>query len=166
MRYPVSVYSALEGIAASVAASPEFRDVEVLKAFVRRERGAFVLALIVDRAGGVDTDLCESISRHLIRRVEALPPPVPDYRVEVSSAGLERPLLTPEHYQRYTGKLAKVITTLRIVNRTDFTGSIVDVSEDAVTIADPHAGLTPIPYAAIKRAHLVYDPAQDLKKKR
>jgi hypothetical protein len=35
-----------------------------------------------------------------------------------------------------------------------------------VTIRDPHAGPTPIPFAAIKRAHLIYDPSTDLKKKR
>jgi|SRR5579864_196763 len=158
--------AAFEEIVASVASAPQFRDVEVLKAGVRRERGAYVMSLIVDRPTGVDTDLCEAISRHLIRRAEALPPPVPAYQVEVASAGLDRPLLTPAHYRRFAGRLAKVITTLRIANRTEFTGAIGTVSADAVTIEDPHAGPTPVPYAAIKRANLVYEPSEDLKKRR
>jgi ribosome maturation factor RimP len=166
MTGPQSVYSDLVAIAASVAKAPEFRGVEVLKSVVRRERGSYVLSLIVDCEDGVDTDLCEEISRYLIRRVDELPPPIPNYRVEVASAGLDRPLLTPAHYRRFAGQRIKVITTLRIANRTEFSGAIGHVNEEAVTVADPYAGPTPIPYAAIKRANLIYDPAQDLKKKR
>jgi ribosome maturation factor RimP len=157
--------TALEEIAASVPAAPEFRDVEVLKTLVRREGRAQVLSLTIDRDGGVDTDLCEAISRHLIRRIDALDPPLADYRVEVASAGLERPLLTPSHYQRFRGRQAKVVTTLHIGNRVEFTGPIDVATDDAVTILDKHAGPTAIPYAAVKRAHLVYDPALDFKKK-
>ena len=158
--------SALEEIASSVPASPEFRDVEVLKVTVGREHRAYVVALIVDRAGGVDTDLCQAISKHLIRKIDTLDPPVDDYRVEVASAGLERPLLVPAHFARFRGAPAKVVTSLHIANRVEFTGAIGAVTEEAVTILDPHAGPTPIPYPAIKRAHLVYDPSQDLKKKK
>jgi ribosome maturation factor RimP len=158
--------SALEEIAAAVPSVPEFHDVEILKATVGRQNRAYVVTLMIDRDGGVDTDLCEAISKYLIRRIDALDPPVEDYRVEVASAGLERPLLVPAHYRRFRGALAKVVTTLHIGNRVDFTGAIGAVTDAAVTILDPHAGPTPIPYAAIKRAHLVYDPSQDLKKKR
>lgn len=166
MTVPQSVYSEMEAIAGSVAKSPEFRGVEVLKSVIRRERGSYVISLVVDSEGGVDTDLCEKISRYLIRRVDELPPPGPNYRVEVASAGLDRPLLTPAHYRRFAGRRAKVITTLRIANRTEFTGAIGQVNEEFVTIADPYAGPTPIPYAAIKRANLIYDPGEDLKRKR
>ena len=158
--------SALEEIAATVSSVPEFRDVEVLKATVGREHRAYVVGLLVDRDGGVDTNLCEAISKYLIRRIDALDPPVENYRVEVASAGLERPLLIPAHFRRFRGALAKVVTSLHIGNRVDFTGAIGAVTDEAVTILDPHAGPTPIPYAAIKRAHLVYDPSQDLKRKR
>jgi ribosome maturation factor RimP len=153
----------LEDLAVTVPST--FQDVEVLRTTVRRENRAHVLSLVIDREGGVDTDLCEAISRYLIRRIDALDP-LADYRVEVASAGLERPLLTPSHYRRFRGKVAKVVTSLHIGNRIEFTGPIDVVTEDAVTILDPHAGPTPIPYAAIKRAHLVYDPSQDLKRKR
>ena len=158
--------TALLDIAASVASAPEFFGIEVLKAVVRRENRALVVSLIVDREDGVDTDLCEAISRYLIRRIDALDQPPADYRVEVASAGLERPLLSPAHYRRFRGKDAKVVTSLHIGNRIEFSGPIGTVTDEAVTILDPHAGPTPIPYAAIKRAHLIYDPVQDFKKKK
>lgn len=143
-----------------------FGGVEILRTLVRREGRTQVLSLVVDREGGMDTDSCARISRFIINRIEALDPPIEDYRVEVSSAGLERPLLTAEHYRRFRGRPAKVITSLHIGNRVEFNGPIDVVTDEAVTIRDPHAGPTPIPFAAIKRAHLIYDPATDLKKKR
>jgi len=124
------------------------------------------MSLIVDREGGMDTDSCARISRFIINRIYALDPPIDDYRIEVSSAGLERPLLTAEHYRRFRGQPAKVVTSLHIGNRVEFSGPIDVVTDETVTIRDPHAGPTPIPFAAIKRAHLIYDPASDLKKKR
>jgi ribosome maturation factor RimP len=157
---------ALEEIVESVASQPAFRGVEVLKSFVRREHRAYVLGMLIDREGGVDTDLCEAISRYLLRRAEELATPGGDYRVEVASAGLDRPLLTPAHFRRFAGQRAKVITSLRIGNRIEFEGPIGEVGTDAVTILDKHAGPSPIPYAAMKRANLVYDPTEDLKKKR
>ena len=154
--------TALERIAARLPLT--FDGLELIKTSVRREGRSQVLSLIVDRHGGVDTDLCEAISRHLARAIDALSPPIVDYRIEVASPGLERPLITPAHYRRFAGERAKVVTSLHIGNRVEFTGPIGDVTEEAVTILDPHAGPTPIPYAAIKRAHLVYDPRDDLKK--
>lgn len=153
----------LEEIAASVPGA--FGGVEVLRTLLRREGRTQVLSLIVDREGGMDTDSCGRISRYIINRIDALDPPIEDYRIEVSSAGLERPLLTAEHYRRFRGRPAKVITSLHIGNRVEFSGPIDAVTDEAVTIRDPHAGPTPIPFAAIKRAHLIYDPSTDLKKK-
>lgn len=158
------MHDALDAIAAAVPAT--FGGVEVLKTALHREGRTQVVSLIVDRDGGMDTDSCARISRFVINRIEALDPPVEDYRVEVSSAGLERPLLAPEHYRRFRGRPAKIVTSLRIGNRVEFNGPIAAVTDDAVTIDDPHAGATPVPFAAIKRAHLIYDPTSDLKKKR
>ena len=157
---------ALETIIASVADAPEFSGIEVLKSSVRRERGSLVASLLIDRERGVDTDLCEAVSRYIIRRADALPQPVRQFQVEVSSAGLERPLFSPAHFRRFAGSRAKVVTTLRIANRTDFEGSIESVGETDVTIGDFHTGSVRIPYATIKRANLVYEPREDLRKDR
>lgn len=148
-----------------ITTAPAFRDVEVLKLAIRKEHSAYHVSLMIDREGGVDSNLCESISRYIERRIDELPPPVPLYTMEVASAGVERPLLKPEHYLRFKGRMINVITSLRVKNRTEFTGSIADADDNAVTIDDKYAGITPLPYGAIKRAHLVYDPRSDLNRK-
>ena len=142
----------------------EFPSIEVLKSNVRRERGAYVLAVIIDRKGGVDTQLCEYVTRFIAKRADALTPPAGPYTIEVASAGLDRPLLTPAHFARFIGSEARIITTLRIANRVEFTGRIESADDVKVDIADRYAGRVEIPYATIKRANLVYEPAADLKR--
>jgi len=141
-----------------------FPGIEVLKAGAHRERGVLSVKVVVDRAGGVDTALCEKISKYVTQRLDVLEP-IAQYRVEVQSAGVERPLLSPEHFRRFAGRGARVITSLHIKNRVEFSGPIVASGEQSVTLADPHAGEVEIPYAAIKRAHLTYEPREDLRKK-
>jgi ribosome maturation factor RimP len=155
----------IEAICEQAIAAPSFAGTEILKLAVRKEHLVFHICMTIDREGGVDANLCEAISRFIERRIEELPPPVPLFSLEVASAGVARPLLRPEHYRKFAGRTINVITTLRIKNRTEFTGSIARADENAVTVDDKYAGVTPIPYAAIKRANLVYDPREDLKRK-
>jgi ribosome maturation factor RimP len=160
-----SIHHEIEEICRTVTDVPAFRGVELLKLAIHKERRVYHVSLMIDREGGVDSDLCEAVSRYIERRIDELPPPVPLFSIEVASAGVERPLLTPEHYRRFKGRMINVITTLRVKNRTEFTGSIADADDNAVTVEDKYAGITPLPYAAIKRAHLVYDPRSDLNRK-
>jgi ribosome maturation factor RimP len=160
-----SVQQQLEAICAGLATAPAFCDLEVLKIAIHKEHRVYHVSVTIDKDVGVDSNLCEAVSRHIERRIEELPPPVPLFTIEVASAGVERPLLRPEHYRRFKGRPINVITTLRVKNRTEFTGSIADADDNAVIIDDKYAGVTPLPYAVIKRAHLVYDPRSDLNRK-
>jgi ribosome maturation factor RimP len=160
-----SPHQDIEQICSHLTEVPAFRDLEILKLAIHKEHRVYHVSLTLDREGGIDSDLCEAVSRHIERRIDELPPPVPLFTIEVASAGVERPLLTPAHYRRFKGRMINVITTLRVKNRTEFTGSIADADDNAVTVDDKYAGITPLPYAAIKRAHLVYDLRSDLKRK-
>ena len=90
------------------------------------------LEITIDRESGVDSNLCEAVSRYVENRIEELPPPVPLFQLEVASAGLARPLLRPEHFARFRGREINVITTLRIKNRVEFTGPISHADGTAV----------------------------------
>lgn len=154
----------IEDICDALPSVPAFHDIEVLRSTIRRERGTFHIGLIIDRPGGVGTAVCEAVARHIERCMDELAPVVPLFQLEVASAGVARPLLKPDHYRRFQGKAINLITNMRIGNRTEFTGTIAAADDNAVTVDDKYVGLTPIPYAAIKRANLVYDPRDDLKK--
>lgn len=148
------------------AIAQAFPDVEIVKCTVVREHGTWVVRVVVDRDGGVSIDLCEDMNRRLAQRIDEMGQNAPDYQIEVESAGLERPLLTPANYRRFAGKQAKVVTSQPLANRVEFTGPIIAADDVAAVIDDPHAGATAVPYAIIKHARLVYDPRSDLKKPR
>ena len=141
-------------------------DIEIVRCTIVREHGTWVVRVVVDREGGVSIDLCEDINRRLAQRIDEMGQGAPEYQIEVESAGLERPLVTPAHYRRFAGKQAKVVTSQPLANRVEFTGSIVAADDIAVVIDDPHAGATAVPYAIIKHARLVYDPRSDFKRSR
>ena len=153
----------IESIVDAVVA--EFAGVELVRRLVVRERGGYSIRVMLDREGGVSTLLCETVSKSIAQRIDALATPAPDYELEVASAGLDRPLFSPAHFRRFAGRRAKIVTSKPVGNRVDFSGPIVTADETVVVIDDPHAGATPVPHALIKRAHLIYDASADFKRK-
>ncbi len=119
-------------------------DVEVLSAEVH---GGTVVRLFIDHPEGVTLGLCERVTHALPEIREA-------YALEVSSPGPKRPLTKPDHFRRFLGRKARVRTREEHDDRQTYTGEIVGVSDDAVTIA-ADTGVTAIPYADITRSNLV-----------
>ena len=86
----------------------EFYNVEFLK-----EGRDWFLRVYIDKAESgeesyVDTDDCEKVSRFLSEKLDELDPIEQNYYLEVSSPGLDRELLTPEHYERFSGRQVEV----------------------------------------------------------
>jgi ribosome maturation factor RimP len=108
-----------------------------------------LLRVTIDRPGGVDLDLCERVSRELSPLRER-------YALEVSSPGIERPLVKPEHFQRAVGSRVAVRTEHAVDGRRQFRGTLTDARDDEIEI-DLDGERAQLPYAAIRRATLVED---------
>jgi ribosome maturation factor RimP len=124
-------------------------EVEVLLA---EQPSPGLVRVTIDRPGGaVDLDLCERVSRELS--------PLRDrYALEVSSPGIERPLVKPEHYRIAVGSRVHVRTSDPVDGRRTFTGTLTDAGNDEIEI-DLDGARVRLPYAVIRRAHLVADQA-------
>jgi ribosome maturation factor RimP len=109
------------------------------------------LRVVIDRPGGVDLDLCERVSRELSPLRER-------YALEVSSPGLDRPLVKPEHYRRAVGERVAVRTGAPIEGRRRFDGGLQAADDDGIEI-DQDGHPVRIRYAEIRRSHVVYEPA-------
>jgi ribosome maturation factor RimP len=110
---------------------------------------AETLRLYIDRPGGVDLALCESVTGELRELLDR-------YALEVSSPGIDRPLTKPEHYRRFLGRRVRVRTEEAIDGRRNFTGTLAEADEDSVLVAAEGAPVR-IPIAGIKRSNLVGD---------
>jgi ribosome maturation factor RimP len=81
----------------------ELYDVEY-----RREQIGWVLRIFIDKAGGVKLSDCELVSRPIGNAIEASGILNTRYFLEVSSPGLDRPLITEKDFLRNNGKEVKL----------------------------------------------------------
>jgi ribosome maturation factor RimP len=105
-------------------------------------------------AGAVSLGECSRVSEHLSVLLDLEDPVGHPYTLEVSSPGLDRPLFTPADFRRFTGKLAAVITTERVLNQTFFRGRIESSDETRVNLRIEGNKLAEIPFAIINKANL------------
>ena len=110
---------------------------------------AETLRLYIDHPGGVDLALCETVTGELRDLLES-------YSLEVSSPGVDRPLTKPEHFRRFLGRRVKVQTHEAIAGQRNFTGTLAEADEEAVSVA-AESGAVRIPFAGIRRSNLIPD---------
>ena len=119
-----------------------------------RVSGANLLRILIDKDGGVTVDDCALVSNHLIRLFEV--EGVPYDRLEVSSPGLDRPLITHEDYERFKGELVNVQTNLPINGRKNFKGILEGLNaEQEVVISIENDQQISIDLREIRRTKLV-----------
>ncbi|MBO5340757.1 MAG: ribosome maturation factor RimP [Oscillospiraceae bacterium] len=78
-------------------------DVEYVK-----EAGTWFLRIYIDKEGGVSIEDCEAVSRPLSDKLDEADPIEGSYTLEVSSAGADRVLKKPEHFQQFMGAEVEV----------------------------------------------------------
>ena len=78
-------------------------DVEYVK-----EAGCYFLRVYIDKEGGVSINDCEAVSRPLSDALDESDPIEDSYVLEVSSAGADRVLKKPEHFNQFLGDEVEV----------------------------------------------------------
>lgn len=120
--------------------------------------GSLLRVYIDESVRGVTIDDCERASREISALLDVNDPVAGRYTLEVSSPGLERPLFTQAHFERYAGEQVKVSVNLPIDGRRRFQGRIAAVDGDRVTIEQDGKPVE-IAHANIAKARLVPDYA-------
>jgi ribosome maturation factor RimP len=67
-----------------------------------------IYRVLITKTGGVNLDLCATISNELSPFLDVHPPMSGQYRLEVSSPGIERKLTKPVHFQNALEEKIKV----------------------------------------------------------
>ena len=151
---------AFERVVHAVPHEAEFGAVEIVRTTVRPGRET-QLTVMLDREGGLDIATCERVAARINAALDAFPD---EYTLEVSSAGLSRPLIKIEDYDRFRGRSAKIITTTLVASAKTHRGVLGGTSGQDVILQTGAKNETelPIPFAAIKSANLEYDIRADL----
>lgn len=94
--------------------------------------GRGLMRIYIDKPGGITIEDCVAVSNHLshLFTVENI-----DYdRLEVSSPGLDRPLVRPQDYLRFAGEPVTLKLRVPLDNRRKLSGRLLGLENDVVTL--------------------------------
>ncbi|TIX41257.1 MAG: ribosome maturation factor RimP, partial [Mesorhizobium sp.] len=124
-------------------------------------QNGLTLQIMAEREDGTMTvEDCEEVSRAVSPALDVEDPIEKAYHLEVSSPGIDRPLVRKSDFTTWTGHLVKMETSVLVGDRKRFKGKIAESDDDGVLIARDKAayGEEPtvrVPYDAIADARLV-----------
>ncbi len=140
---------------------------EVVEVELRGSGKARMLRIVIDKLSGVTHEDCANLSREVgtILDVEDVVPGN-SYLLEVSSPGLDRKLLRPADYERFTGSKVKLKTRTPVNGNQHFEGRLQNFHEGRLTLevgtprkkgrpGDAGAQTLEIELANVEKANLV-----------
>lgn len=117
---------------ASQAAEDE--GLELVSADMFGSGKKILLRIMVDKKEGVTISDCERMSRSLEALLDVEDPIKGPYILEVSSPGIDRPLIKQADFEKNIEKLVRIVTKEKIDDQTFFIGRIIDVGKGWIRI--------------------------------
>ena len=121
-----------------------------------------VLQVMAENAdGSMTVDDCAEISRALSPALDVDDPISKAYHLEISSPGIDRPLVRREDFERWSGHEAKLETAIPIDGRRRWRGVILGLEGDAVHVRMAEIGgeKVHVPLGELSDARLVLTDA-------
>lgn len=154
------MHAGLEGRIVAIIA-PAIKDLgyELVRVSVLgRERPT--VQVMADRADGAQINVndCQTIS-HAVSAVLDVNDPIPGrWTLEVSSAGIDRPLTRVKDWIRFVGHLARVELSIPVAGRRRINGIILGADSTTARVREAEIDYD-IPFTDIRRAKLVLTDA-------
>ena len=115
-------------------------------------RGTQVIRVLLERNEGTDLDAIGSASRWVSDLLDQTDPISAPYVLEVSSPGIDRPLIKRSDFSRFAGETVRM-KVLRGEKRASVNGVLVGIEGDDVTV-DVDGERVCVPYETIQKARL------------
>ncbi|MDD9911128.1 MAG: ribosome maturation factor RimP [Ahrensia sp.] len=149
-----------EGLDACIAAivAPVIEDLgfRLVRARMMQHNGLTMQIMAERPDGTISINDCESISRAVSPVLDVADPVSQAYNLEVSSPGIDRPLVRRSDFETWAGHVAKIETAYLVEGRKRFRGRLIAVEGDDVVLRrDAEEGNQRVPLLAISSAHLV-----------
>ena len=129
-----------------------YRTVRVLMTNGRRA----TLQIMAERLDDlpITLDDCAEISRSISALLDVVDPIAGAYTLEISSPGIDRPLVRAEDYDRFRGFEAKIELATPLQGQRRFRGRLIGIAEGALRLLT-EAGEMRLPLNAVGRAKLI-----------
>ncbi|MBP9752418.1 MAG: ribosome maturation factor RimP [Proteobacteria bacterium] len=123
-----------------------------------------ILQIMIDRldGAGITLDDCTKVSNLTSILLDQIDVISDAYNLEISSPGLDRPLVKPSHFMKFVGSNVSVFTHILIKNRKKFIGVLEKCDECGITlqVSEPLVDGSmeaQIPFSDIRSAKLKID---------
>ena len=154
-----------QGLEARIAAivEPAIEQVgyRLVRVRVSAMNGA-TLQIMAERADGTMTvEDCEAVSRAVSPVLDVDDPMDRAYHLEVSSPGIDRPMVRKSDFETWSGQLLKLETTRLVSGRKRFRGRVTKVDAEGITLerdgvaSEGGEAIVEIPFDAIAEARLI-----------
>jgi ribosome maturation factor RimP len=149
--------AAIAAIVEPVLASMDFRLVRVR---LSGQNGLTMQVMAERNDGTMTVEDCQSVSRALSPVLDVEDPVDKAYHLEISSPGIDRPMVRRSDFKRWSGHLIKCETGVMVDGRKRFRGVITFADDDGFTLRRDQAsyGDEPqvrIPFEALTDAKLI-----------
>lgn len=114
------------------------------------------LRIYIDNEAGITVDDCVEVSHQVSAVLDVEDPISMAYNLEISSPGLERPLFTAEHYQRFIDNEVQLILRQSTDRKRKWRGIIKNADQKMVSLMVEDKILD-FALNNIQKAHLVAD---------
>lgn len=147
-------------IEALIAAESAAAGYELVRVQVMGGGKYATLQIMAERQDGVGMTVedCACISRLVSAKLEADADLADRYDLEVSSPGIDRPLVKLADFARFQGHVAKIEVGAPVEGQRRFQGTITGVEGEEILL-DTDKGAVRLPFAGIERAKLVLTDA-------
>ncbi|MBI4355548.1 MAG: ribosome maturation factor RimP [Candidatus Omnitrophica bacterium] len=129
-------------------------SVELVDVTYARQGRGMVLRLLVDTVKGITLAECARLNEMLSQALDGSTLFEEPYTLEVSSPGLDRPLVTRRDFERVLGRRIEVATRVPVQDKSFYRGTAIDINDEAVTVVIAKGEAVAIPLSAIQKATL------------
>ncbi len=147
-------------LSATITPTIEAMGYELVRvAVLGRERPT--VQVMADRADGAQIGIedCEAIAAAVGAVLDVDDPMPGAWQLEVSSAGIDRPLTRVKDWNRFSGHLARVEMAVPIDGRRRFSGTVLGADETHAQVRLDDGTDVAVPLASLRRAKLVLTDA-------
>jgi ribosome maturation factor RimP len=133
---------------------------ELVEAECLRMPSRWLIRIYMDKEGGVTLADCSEISHQLGDVLDVHDVPPGPYTLEVSSPGLDRPLVRDKDFLKYQGAAVDIRLREKVAGVKHFKGKLVEFLEvdgQKLLVVDVSGTSYRIPRHMVVKAHLVYE---------
>ncbi len=137
----------------------EVEGIELVHLESQQGSNGAIIRLYIDKPGGVTLDDCMCISRKLnesmdVHISETDLENIGPYNLEISSPGINRPLVKKLDFKKFKGQRVKIKTEKSVDGQKKFKGVLLGISEETVNLLSNDKNID-IPFKEIIRARLI-----------